>query len=148
MGGREVGYFFNWGILGRGEGVYRKGFRSRAGIDIALDQRGPSEGNLQRTLQVLEKAPQGLAQANGSLTLMGFREKLFYCLNYSLVWFWFLTYPDWKTTPLQVFFCFLNGMFPVMENRCRKNGIRFSIHQGIAKVFKCSRPSRSNDRDA
>ncbi|MDO9211310.1 MAG: hypothetical protein Q7V48_11290, partial [Deltaproteobacteria bacterium] len=44
---------FNWGILGRGEGVYRKGFRSRAGIDIALDQRGPSEGNLQRTLQVL-----------------------------------------------------------------------------------------------
>lgn len=116
---------------------------------------GGSGGGLLNNIQIYigqEKNRKSYAKmflkANGSLTLMGFREKLFYCLNCSLVWFWFLTYPDWKTTPLQVFFCFLNGMFPVMENRCRKNGIRFSIHQGIAKVFKCSRPSRSNDRDA
>ena len=32
-------------------------------VDIALDQGGPLEGNLQGMLQVLEKMPQGLAQA-------------------------------------------------------------------------------------
>jgi hypothetical protein len=96
------------------------GFATLTGhlIDIALDQRGPPEGNFQRTLQVLKKAPQVLTQAtkigkifslhpiklnniqinrcqeknrkpyikmflmtDGSLTLMGFGKKLFYCLN-------------------------------------------------------------------